>query len=267
MRKIFLPLILSAGNVTLHPVCAIRDVATKIFLPLILSAGNVTLHPVCAIRDVATKIFLPLILSAVIFLAGCAPDDTPEAALNDMKTALAERDAAKLSQRVDVDEFFAATYDAATVELAKNYDTYRAKYPDDPYFQHSAEFLTAYNAEHKTRHLKFIDGVAAAYFAKIPAPDIPQDDPAAYVANEFELLRQAADVTVTETRTEGDRATVVLDVNGDNSLRGQFIGRLTFELAFRRDEQNRWHFAAIENLDELTPTLVDKAELVWITFF
>lgn len=213
------------------------------------------------------KFFAPLILSAVIFLTGCGQEDTPEAALSDIRLALAERDSTKLAARADLNKFFAETYDATTAELAKRYDAYKAKYPDDPYFQHSAEFLTAYNAEHKTRHLKFIDGVAAAYFAKIPAPDIPQDDPAAYVANEFELLRQAADVTVTETRTEGDRATVVLDVNGDNSLRGQFIGRLTFELAFRRDEQNRWHFAAIENLDELTPTLVDKAELVWITFF
>lgn len=209
----------------------------------------------------------PLILSAVIFLTGCGQEDTPEAALNEIQIALAERDSTKLAARADLDEFFAETYDAATVELAKNYDAYQAKYPDDPYFQHSAEFLTTYNAEHKARHLDFLRGVKESFFAKMPEPDAPEDNPTAYVACEFEKIRAATNATVKETRVDDDKATVILDVQGDNSLRGQFIGQMTFELAFHRDEKNRWHFDAIENLDELTPTLVDKAEMVWITFF
>ena len=212
------------------------------------------------------KFFLPLIFSAVIFLTGCGQEDTPEAALDEIKIALAERDAKKLSERVDLDKFFSATYDTTTVALAANYDDYRAKYPDDPYFQHSAEFLETYNAKHKDLHLKFLDGVKAAFFAKLPEPATPEENPTAYVANEFEKIRQATDVTIKETRIIDDRATVVLDVQGDSTLRGQFIGQMTFELAFRRDEKNRWHFDAIEKLDELTPALVDKAELVWITF-
>lgn len=213
------------------------------------------------------KIFLSLILSAAIFLTACGQSDSPEAALDEIKIALAERNATKLSERVNLDEFFAETYDATTIELAKHYNDYKSRYPDDPYFQHSAEFLTTYNAEHKALHLKFLDGVKSAYFAKISAPDKPEDNPTAYVANEFDLIRQAANVTIKETRLDDDRATILLDVQGDNSLRGQFIGQLEFELSFRRDENNLWHFDAIENLDELTPTLVDKAELVWITFF
>ena len=212
------------------------------------------------------KFFVPLILSAVIFLTACGQEDTPEAALNEIQIALAERDSTKLAARADLDEFFAETYDTATVELAKNYDAYQAKYPDDPYFQHSAEFLTTYNAEHKERHLNFLRGVKDSFFAKIPEPATPEDNPTAYVANEFEKIRAATNATIKETRINDDKATVVLDVQGDNSLRGQLIGQLTFELAFHRDEKNRWHFDAIENLDELTPVLVDKAELVWITF-
>ncbi|MBR3499123.1 MAG: hypothetical protein IKO05_09045 [Selenomonadaceae bacterium] len=212
------------------------------------------------------KFFAPLILSAVVFLTGCGQEDTPEAALNEIKIALAERDSKKLSERVNLDKFFSATYDASTVALAANYDEYSAKYPDDPYFQHSAEFLQTYNAEHKDLHLKFLDGVKAAFFAKLPEPATPEENPTAYVANEFEKIRQATDATIKETRIDDDRATVILDVQGDSSLRGQFIGQMTFELAFRRDEKNRWHFYAIENLDELTPALVDKAEIVWITF-
>ena len=213
------------------------------------------------------KLLAPLIISAVIFLTGCGQEDTPEAALNDIKLALAERDTTKLSKRVDLDKFFATTYDATTLELAKDYDVYQSKYPDDPYFQHSGEFLTTYNAEHKERHLDFVRGVSDSFLAKMPEPKTPEDNPTAYVANEFDKLRQATNATVKETRLADNHATVILDVHGDNSLRGQFIGQLTLELAFHRDEKNRWHFDGIENLDELTPLLVDKAELVWITFF
>lgn len=212
------------------------------------------------------KFLAPLILSAVIFLSGCGQEDTPEAALNDIKLALAERDSVKLAARADLDEFFAQTYDATTVELAKRYDDYKTLYPDDPYFQHSAEFLTTYNAEHRQRHLNFLRNVKASFFAKMPEPTKPEDNPTAYVANEFEALRRATNATIKTTRIDGDRATVILDVQGDNSLRGHFIGQLTFELAFRRDDKNHWYFDAIENLDELTPALVDKAEVVWITF-
>ena len=214
-----------------------------------------------------------IILCAVFFIAHYAlriahcPSDSPEAALHDIQLALAERDSTKLAARADLDEFFAETYDATTVELAKHYAAYQAKYPDDPYFQHSAEFLTTYNAEHKELHLNFLRGVRDSFFAKMPEPPAPEDNPTAYVANEFEKIRAATNATVKETRIDDDRATIVLDVQGDNSLRGQFIGQLTFELAFRRDAENRWHFDAIENLDELTPALVDKAEVVWINFF
>ena len=213
------------------------------------------------------KFFAPIILSVIIFLTGCGQEDSPETALNEIKIALAERNAAKLSERVDLDKFFSETYDAATVELAKNYGVYQSKYPDDPYFQHSAEFLTDYNAEHKALHMKFLDGVRDSFFAKISEPPTPEENPTAYVANEFAKICAATEATVKETRIDNDHATIVLDVQGDNSLRGQFIGRLTFELGFSRDEKNIWHFDEIENLDELTPTLVDKAELVWITFF
>lgn len=213
------------------------------------------------------KLFALMFLSTIIFMTACGKEDSPEAALKEMTIALAERDSAKLSTRVDLDDFFSATYDATTVELAKNYDAFKSKYPDDPYFQHSADFLTDYNTEHKARHLKFLDGVKEAYFAKLPEPDVPEENPVAYVANEFEKIRQATLVTLKDAHVDGDKATVVLDVRGDNSLRGYFIGHLTFKLAFHRDEKNHWHFDAIENLDELMPTLVDKAELVWITFF
>ncbi|MBQ3452122.1 MAG: hypothetical protein IJG32_07640, partial [Selenomonadaceae bacterium] len=105
-----------------------------------------------------------------------------------------------------------------------------------------------------------------SFFAKVPEPATPEENPTAYVANEFEKIRAATNATIKETRIKDDHATIILELAGDSSLRGQFIGQMTFELAFHRDEKNRWHFDRIENLDELMPPLVDKAELVWINF-
>ena len=210
------------------------------------------------------KFFMIIILSLLLFpISLIMKEDTPEAALNEIKIALAERDSQKLSARADLNEFFSETYDATTHELAKKYDVYKEKYPDDPYFQHSAEFLTEYNGEHKELHLKFLNDVATAYFAKMPEPETPEENPAAYVANEFEKIRQSTNVKVKEVVADENNATIILDVEGDSSLRGQFIGQMTFKLGFRK-EKERWQFDEIENLGELTPELVDKAEIVWI---
>ncbi|MBR0059867.1 MAG: hypothetical protein IJP68_00145 [Selenomonadaceae bacterium] len=107
-----------------------------------------------------TRKILAIIILAATLLTGCGKEDSPETALAEIKIALAERDSQKLSSRADLEEFFSATYDATTLELAKNYDVYKEKYPDDQYFQYSDEFLTSYNAEHKDDHLKFLRGVA-----------------------------------------------------------------------------------------------------------
>ena len=211
-----------------------------------------------------TRSILAIMILVTTLLTGCGKEDSPENALAEIKIALAERDSQKLSSRADLEEFFSMTYDATTIELAKNYDVYKEKYPDDQYFQYSDEFLTEYNVEHKDDHLKFLRGVAESYFAKVPEPTTPEDNPTAYVANEFEKIRRATNVTVKEIISDENHATMTLFVEGDDSLRGKFIGQMTFKLGFSKDTENRWHFDEIENLDELTPALVDKAELVWI---
>ena len=212
------------------------------------------------------KFFTILFLSAILFSA-CGKEDSPEIALNNLKIALAERNSENFAAHVDLNDFFSKTYDAVTIELAKNYETYKEKYPDDPYFQHSADFISNYNAQHKNLHLKFLNGVAKAYFAKIPEPIAPEDNPTAFVANEFEKFRQATNSTIKKIVVNQNSATIILELAGDSSPRGKFIGNLTFNLVFRKDIQNqRWLLDKIENLDELTPILVDKAEIIWINF-
>lgn len=203
----------------------------------------------------------------MFIISGCGKDDTAEIALSEMQTALAERNSEKLSERIDVEKFFAQTYDDVTVELVKNCEEYGKKYPDDPYFQHDAEFLTNYNTEHRELHLKFLQGVKDAYFAKLPEPETPEENPHAYVANEFEKILQSSNAEIKDTKVEGNHAVMTVEMQGDNSIRGSFIGNLTFKLGFDKDAKDKWHFTKIENLDELVPPLVDKAELIWITFF
>ncbi len=210
-----------------------------------------------------------LLLAAILILcAGCGEEkkDSPENALAEIQTALAERNFEKLSARVDSEKLFAQIYDDATLELAANYDYYKEKYPDDPYFQHDAEFLKKYNADFRDLHLKFANDVKAAYFAKMPAPAIPEENPQAYVANEFEELRRAVNTKIQSIVVDKDSAEMFLTLKGDSTLRGQFFGELTFKLGFIKDGE-KWHLDKIENLDELTPPLVDKAEVVWINFF
>ena len=211
--------------------------------------------------------FFILFFVAIIFFTGCGNFDSPEDAFAEMQSALNKRDREKLSSRIDLEKFFAETYDEETEELAKNYDVYAKKYPDDPYFQHDAEFLKQYNLEQRERHLKFLNEAAAAYFENLPEPDKPEGNPHAYVAKEFEGILNHSSAVVKEIKKDGNHAVMTVEMQGDNSIHGKFIGKLTFKIGFEKDEKDRWKFTKVENLDELTPTLVDKAELIWVTFF
>ena len=215
------------------------------------------------------QIFIAILFfsTTLILFAGCGKEDSPEFALSEMRTALTERNFEKLSERIDADKFFAKTYDEVTEELLKKYSDYGKKYPEDPYFQHDENFLKKYNSEHRELHLKFLDGVKDAYFAKIPEPENPEDNPHAYVANEFEKILQSSAAVVKETKIEGNHAILTVEMRGDDSIRGKFIGSLIFKLGFEKNENDIWKFVGIENLEEIVPTLVDKAEVIWITFF
>lgn len=218
-------------------------------------------------HHVAIFFITVLFLTMTIFLAGCGDDDSPQKALSEMQNALKEKNFQNFSQRTDLEKFFAQTYDDITIELVKNCDEFGKKYPEDPYFQHSADFVEKYNAEHRELHLKFLKEVADAYFNKIPEPETPEKNPHAYVAHEFEMVRLASNATIKDINIDGKKAILTVEVQGNNSLRGQFIGDLIFKISFDKDKKNKWHLNKIENLDELTPLLVDKAEKVWITFY
>lgn len=216
--------------------------------------------------NIFKKICLAAVFSAVILIAGCGNDDSIEKALTDIKTALDNRNSDELAERVDLEKFFGDAYDDTTMELAKNYEEYKQLYPEDPYFQHDKDFLLKYNVDYREMHLKFLRDVQEAYFKNIPAPDNPEDNPHAYVADEFEKIRAATVATVKNIVINEDKALLTVEIKGDNSVRGQLVGTLDFKIFFEKNENDKWRVVKIENFDELMPVLVDKAEKVWITF-
>ncbi len=213
------------------------------------------------------NLFVTFLIFTAVILSACGKvEDTPTAALEEIQIALAERNSEQLSRRIDLKNFFAQIYEVATVQLAENYDYYKEKYSRDPYFQHDAEFLKNYNEEFKAGNLKFIENVVMAYFAKLPEPKTPEENPEAYVANEFEKIRRAVNAEIKSVAIDKNSAEMILNLNGDSTLIGQFISDLDLKLGFTKDDNGNWHLKEIENLDVLTPILVDKAEIIRMNF-
>lgn len=209
------------------------------------------------------KFYLTILILLTFFFTSCGVGDSPEQALEEIQEALNTKDVNKFSARVDTEKLFAQIYDDSTVELAKNCEVYGKKYPRDPYFKHDGEFIKKYNAEHRDLHLNFARQSYDAYFANLPAPKEPHDNPYAYVAHEFTEIHKVSGSTVENVEVNENSATITLKVEGDGSLRGLLVGLLTFKLGFDK-VGDKWILTRIENIEELTPTMVDKAELVWI---
>ena len=198
-----------------------------------------------------------------IFFTACGKEDSPEFATQEIQEALNQRDFKKFSARVDVEKLFAQIYRDATIELAANCTEFGKKYPKDPYFQHDGAFIKNYNETHRERHLEFARKSLDAYFSKVPAPENPHENPYSYVAHEFERLHSVSTAQVSDVQEKNNSATVTVEVNGDSTLRGMFVGSLKFKLGFEKIN-DKWTLTKIENIEELTPPLVDRAELIWI---
>ena len=198
-----------------------------------------------------------------IFFTACGNDDSPETATKEIQAALNQRDFEKFSARVDTEKLFAQIYQDATLELAANCEEFGKKYPKDPYFQRDGTFIKNYNEEHRELHLDFARKSMEAYFAKVPESENPHDNPYAYVAHEFERLHNVSAAQIDDVQIKNNSATVTVEVQGDSTLRGMFVGTLKFKLGFEKIN-DKWKLTKIENIDELTAPIVDRAELIWI---
>ena len=89
-------------------------------------------------------------------------------------------------------------------------------------------------------------------------------------ASEYAVTPEAQEIAVNaeikSVAIDKNSAEMILNLNGDSTLIGQFISDLDLTLGFIKDDNGNWHLKEIENLDVLTPILVDKAEIIKLNF-
>ncbi|MBR1397580.1 MAG: hypothetical protein IJ563_08625 [Selenomonadaceae bacterium] len=195
--------------------------------------------------------------------SGCGKEDMPEDALKDIQVAIAKQDKELLATRVDVDKFLDMTYNDVTEAIANNVGELHNRYPDDPYFWNTPQFIRTYNDSHRNFYMSFVNASVNAYFDPNVKLDSFINIFAIQCANEFKNLCAAMNTKIINTKVEGSHAFVDFEVKGDSTHYGQFVGDMTFKFKFEKDDSGRWRLSKIENIDELIYPLVDRAELVW----
>ena len=202
------------------------------------------------------KVYLLLVAALTLGIAGgCGTkEDTPEDALRDIQTAISKQDRQLIDSRVDVDKFLDNLYSDITVQIADNVKELHNRYPDDPYFWNTPEFIRKYNEEKRGFYMSFDPEMKPDDFVKLFAIQC---------AKEFKNICAAMETKTNSAKIQDNHASIDFEVNGDSTPYGQFIGNLTFRFGFEKDKNGRWHLVSIENLDEIIFPIVDKAELVW----
>ena len=195
-------------------------------------------------------------------LVGCAREDTPEAALEDIKQAIERCDEEKFSARVDVRSLLNVAYDDASLELALKVKEFGAAYPDDPFFKNTAEDIVLYNELHREEHMKFINAVVEECFDRTLMPPANfNDDMIKATAAELRHYYATAQSTVKDVKIDGLRAELRIDAKVESLYAGKNF-TLPITLGFEKTNEN-WRLVEIKNVGELITPLVDIAEILW----
>lgn len=209
------------------------------------------------------KLFLPIVLIAMVMI-GCAQEDTPEAALEDIKASIERCDYEQFESRADVRRLLNAAYDDANGELAFRVSDLRTAYPDDPFFRNSSEEIILYNELHRDEHMKFVDAAVEECFDRtlVPPADF-DDDTIKATAAELRHYYATAQSTVKDVKVDADgiRAEIRLETKVESLYAGG-SHTLPLVLMFEKAE-DRWRLIEIKNVGELIMPLVDIAEVLW----
>ena len=186
-----------------------------------------------------------------------------EKVIEEMQTAINERDLEKLTRYVDVKKFLDEGYEEVTDELAKNCDKFHKLYPHDLFFKFGSRALRFYNSKFKGVHLGFVTRVMKAYFDKNLVP--PKSFTAApidYCAVELSKMLKALTCNVKNISVEKSRAVAEVEIFGDNSSYGKVWGSLNFQFEFV-EVNGIWQLKQILNVRELVAPVLDMAERFW----
>lgn len=186
-----------------------------------------------------------------------------ENVIEEMRTAINQRDFDALSKYVDVKKFLDDGYDDVTDELALNCDKFHELYPRDLFFKFGARALRFYNSKFRSVHLGFIVRVIKAYFDKNLVP--PKSFTAApidYCAVELSKMLKSLNCNVKNFSVENSRAVAEVEIFGDNSYYGKIWGSLNFKFEFIKAGEI-WQLKQILNVRELVAPVLDMAERFW----
>ena len=186
-----------------------------------------------------------------------------EKVIEEMRTAINERDLEKLTRYIDVKKFLDEGYEEVTDELAKNCDKFHKLYPHDLFFKFGSRALRFYNSKFKGVHLGFIVRVMNAYFDKNLVP--PKSFTAApidFCAVELSKMLKSLTSNVKNFSVENSRAVAEVEIFGDNSYYGKVWGNLNFQFEFV-EVGEVWKLEKISNVRELVAPVLDMAERFW----
>ena len=207
------------------------------------------------------KLFLSIALMAMVMI-GCAREDTPDAALEEIKASIEQCNYEQFESRADVRRLLNAAYDDANGELAFRVSDLRTAYPDDPFFRNSSEDIILYNELHRDEHMKFIDAAVEECFDRtLVQPAQFNDDTIKATAAELRHYYVTAQSTVKDVKINGLRAEIRIEATVESLYAGG-SHVLPLVLEFEKAEE-RWRLKEIKNVGEIISPLVDIAEILW----
>lgn len=186
-----------------------------------------------------------------------------EKIIEEMRTAINEREIETLTKYIDVKKFLNEGYEEVTDELAKNCDKFHKLYPHDLFFKFGSRALRFYNAQFRGVHLGFVTRVMTAYFDKnLTPPKSFTSAPLDYCAVELSKMLKALTSNVKKITLENSRAVADVEIFGDNSYYGKIWGNLNFQFEFV-EVGEIWQLKRIVNVRELVAPVLDMAERFW----
>ena len=209
-----------------------------------------------------------LLLLLCLAAAGCHKDD-PKEAWNGLRQGMEDRDAAKVAQYMDMDALLKDAYDDSSRELASSVEDLALRYPEDPFFKHTPEFMKEYMAEHRSFGLKLASDALLGFLSgRKPAASF-EEQPGSWLSGEFAKLYAATTAELKDIRHEKNdsgrhRAVAVVHLKGDGSAYGNFVDGLELELAMEQQEDGSWKFTRIGNIPSLLLPVTDRAEVYWL---
>lgn len=188
---------------------------------------------------------------------------TPRDELEEILSAINERDEKKFFARVDLKTLMDIGYNESTDFLADNCAKFHELYPKDLFFKFGSKILRLYNEKFRGVHLGLIEKIIAAYFDGTFADAKNfSSTPIKFLAAELVKLLATVRADFGEEKISGDKAFMAVKMVGDNSGYGRMIDTLNFVLEFdKRGEE--WRLLKIKNVEELVPPILDIAERYW----